>query len=243
MKVLYRISEGSNNKHKPDFVYNKKLMFLHFIKIFEENEIFVFADNVGDDLYTFIIQNYNVNNIFRISLGNARSFMYITDFAIKNFDENQKIYFAEDDYIYKLGANNIIEEGLDISDYSSGYDHPDKYMNNNEGGPNPFIHDGGELTRVLLTQNTHWKLTNSFCMTFATRVKTIKEDYKILEYWCQGKDPCDFPYFCDITKKHNRKLVSCIPSVSTHGEVAWLAKLVDWQDEFAKSMQRFSRKI
>jgi hypothetical protein len=210
-------------------------MFLHFIKIFKENEIFVFADNVDDDLYNFITQNYN-NNVFRISLGNAKSFMYVTDFAIKNFDENEKIYFAEDDYIYKLGANRIIEEGLNISDYSSGYDHPDKYINFKEGGPNPYIENGGELTRVILTNNSHWKLTNSFCMTFATRVKTIKEDYDILNACCQGKDPGDFSFFCEITKKTNRKLVSCIPSVSTHGEVEWLAKFVDWENEFNASL-------
>jgi hypothetical protein len=242
MKVLYRISEGGNNKYKLDFVYDKKFMFLHFIKIFKENEIFIFADNVSDDLYSFIIENYNnysnnKNYIFRISLGNSKSIMYVTDFAIKHFDENEKIYFAEDDYIYKLGANYIIEEGLNIADYSSGYDHPDKYVNYDEGGPNPFIKDGGELTRVLLTDNCHWKLTNSCCMTFATTVKTIKEDYEILNGCCGGKDPADFSFFCEIIKKHNRKLVSCIPAVSTHGEVQWLSKFVDWKKEFVKSFQ------
>jgi predicted heme/steroid binding protein len=238
MKVLYRISEGGNKKQKLDFVYDKKEMFLHFIKIFKENNIYIFADNVGDELYTFILDNYNKyndnNKIFRISLGNAKSFLHVTEFAINNFDENEKIYFAEDDYVYKIGANYIIEEGLNIADYSSGYDHPDKYVNHNKGGPNPFIQCGGELTRVLLTNNSHWKITNSFCMTFATRVKTIKEDYEILNSCCQGKDPRDFGFFCQVRNKKNRRLVSCIPSVSTHGEIEWLAKFVDWKKEFLR---------
>jgi len=62
--------------------------------------------------------------------------MYSVEFAIRNFDENEKIYFSEDDYLYTREAPKIIEEGLTISDYSSGYDHPDKYVNRNEGGSN-----------------------------------------------------------------------------------------------------------
>jgi len=34
MKILYRISDGGNNKIKLNFVYDKKLMFLHFINTF-----------------------------------------------------------------------------------------------------------------------------------------------------------------------------------------------------------------
>lgn len=240
MKILYRISQGGNKKFKLPFVHDKKLMFIHFIKIFKENEIFIFADNVDDDLYTFMMNNYNRfssnNMIFRISLGNAKSFIHVTDFAINNFDENEKVYFAEDDYVYRLGANYIIEDGLNISDYSSGYDNPDKYMNSNEGGPNPFIEDGGEITRVLLTNYCHWKLTNSFCMTFATRVKTIKEDYTILLKYCQCKDPGDFGFFSQVRDEKNRKLVSCIPSVSTHGEIMLLAPFINWENEFLKSI-------
>lgn len=232
MKVLYRISEGGNNKPKPNYVYDKQKMFLHFINRFKDNDIYVFADNVHDDLYNFISNNYNNEKIFRISLGNAKSFIYIANFAIDNFSDDTIIYFAEDDYIYKKNADKIICEGLTIADYSSGYDHPDKYINYNQGGPNPFIENGGELSRVLITKNIHWKFTNSCCMTFATRVKTIKEDLFLYKKHCSGKDPSDFLLFCDLKNIQQRKLVSCIPSVSTHGETQWLAKFVDWDKEF-----------
>ena len=35
-------------------------------------------------------------------------------------------------------------------------------------------------------------------------------------------------------KKHKRKVVSCIPAVSTHGETEWLSPLIDWEKEFYK---------
>lgn len=232
MKVLYRISDGGNRKEKPSYVNDKKKMFIHFIKVFSECDVYVFADNVCDDTYQFLTSVYDASKIFRISLGNARSFMYTVDYAIQHFNLNEKIYFAEDDYIYKKNAPSIIEEGLDISDYSSGYDHPDKYMNHSEGGLNPYIEQGGELTRVIISKRTHWKLTNSCCMTFATRVKTIKEDYAVFNKFCVRGDPLDFPLFCELVQSRRRKLISCLPAVSTHGEIQYLSKFIDWDNEY-----------
>lgn len=232
MKVLYRISNGGHTKNKPPYVNDKNAMFLHFIKVFHNCDIYVFADNVNEETYQFIIQHHDPCKIFRTSLGNSRSFMYTVDFAVRFFNPEEKIYFAEDDYIYKKNAPEIIEEGLDISDYSSGYDHPDKYMNHSEGGPNPYIEQGGELTRVIVSKSSHWKLTNSCCMTFATRVNTIKEDYRLFNKYCQYANPQDFPLFCELIQKRNKKLISCIPAVSTHGENQYLSKFIDWDNEY-----------
>jgi len=232
MKVLYRISDGGNRKPKPSYVYDKKRMFMHFITVFRNCDIYVFADNVCDDTYQFLISNYEPSKIFRISLGNARSFMHTVDFAIRHFNPNDKIYFAEDDYIYKKNAPDIISQGLDIAHYSSGYDHPDKYMNHSEGGPNPYIEQGGELTRVIVSNSIHWKLTNSCCMTFATRVHTIKEDYDVFNKYCSTGDPQDFKIFCELVQNKKRKLISSIPAVSTHGETQYLSLFVDWENEF-----------
>ena len=234
MKVIYRISDGGYNKIKPDYV-TKKGIFKHFINIFTGYDIYVVADNVCDETYNFILQYVNVSKVFRINLSNAGSFMYAVDFAINNFDDTQKIYFAEDDYVYTSNAAMIIEEGLEVGDYSSGYDHPDKYINHNEGGPNPYIEEGGEITRVKLSKHSHWKITNSCCMTFATKVSTLKQDLKIYKIWCSGTHPNDFKMFLDLKRINNRNVVSCIPAVSTHGETKWLSPFIDWKSEFFKT--------
>lgn len=234
MKVIYRISDGGYSKIKPEFV-TKRGVFLHFLKIFAGHDIYVIADNVVDDTYDFLCKNVNSEKIFKTKLSNAGAFMYAVNFALTNFDDNDKVYFAEDDYIYTKDAAKIIAEGLDIADYSSGYDHPDKYMNHCEGGPNPFISDGGELTRVLVSESRHWKITNSCCMTFACKVRTIKQDLRIYQKFCGGKHPHDFQMFCELSAC-KRKLVSCIPAVSTHGETAWLSKFVDWRKAFEDTL-------
>ena len=85
MKVLYRISDSGNSKHKLHFVNDKCKMFLHFINIFKNYDIYVFADNVSDETYNFLKENFDNNKIKRISLGNAHSFIYSLNFAIFNF--------------------------------------------------------------------------------------------------------------------------------------------------------------
>ena len=231
MKIIYRISDGGYSKNKPYYV-TKKGIFLHFIKIFVGYDIYVVADNICDETYNFILQHIDVSKVFKTNLSNAGSFMYAVNFAINQFNDTEKVYFAEDDYIYMNNAPMIIEEGLEVGDYSSGYDHPDKYINYSEGGPNPFIEDGGENTRVKISKNRHWKITNSCCMTFATRVSIIKQDLQIYKKWCSGTHPYDFQMFLDLKKINNRNVVSCIPAVSTHGETAVLSPFINWEHAF-----------
>jgi hypothetical protein len=234
MKVLYRISDGGYNKIKPHYI-TKQGCFLHFLKIFQNYDIYVFADNVNEETYQFLQKNIDSSKIIRTSLSNAGSFMYSLNFAINNFSDEEKIYFAEDDYVYTQEAPKIIEEGLSIAQYSSGYDHPDKYINRNEDGGNQYVVKGGELTRVLITDSRHWKVTNSCCMTFATTVKIIKEDIEIFKKHCSTTHPYDFEIFRDIYKK-GRRLVSSIPAISTHGETRWLSKFIDWEKEIKNSI-------
>jgi hypothetical protein len=227
MKILYRISDGGYKKNKPHYV-TKRDCFTHFIKIFKGYDIYVFADNISQETFEFLINYISPEKIFQTSLNNGHSFIYTLQFAVTHFNDEEKVYFAEDDYIYKEEAPKIIEEGLNIADYSSGYDHPDKYINSNNGGPNPFISNGGELTRVVITNSSHWKFTNSCCMTFASRIKTLKEDTQIFKNHCVTGYPYDFKIFGNLRKK-GRKLASCIPAVSTHGETEWLSKFIDWE--------------
>jgi hypothetical protein len=234
MKILYRISDGGYNKLKPQYV-TKRGVFLHFIKIFKDCDIYVFADNVSDDTFNFLKEYIPETKIYRTKLSNAGSFMNSLHFSLINFNDNDKVYFAEDDYIYTQDAPKIIEEGLDIAHYSSGYDHPDKYINKSDGGPNPHIANGGEVTRVVMTKNRHWKFTNSCCMTFATTVKTLKADYGTFKKYCSTTHPYDFQLFSELRIFRNRKIASCIPGVSTHGETQWLTKFIDWESEFEKT--------
>jgi hypothetical protein len=145
-------------------------------------------------------------------------------------NDDEIVYFLEDDYLHKAGSQKILEDGFELGmDYVTLYDHPDKYLNPIEGG-NPYCEGRSEFTRVYLGNNSHFKLTNSSTMTFAAKVKTLKDDQTILRKWTNGTHPHDFQMFQEITKT-GRRLISPLPGYSTHGETRWLTPLINWENE------------
>jgi len=223
MKIIYRISDTGYNKIKPDYINNENCL-LNALDMFstEKHDWLIIADNVSQAT-TQILEKY-VLNIKHVSVGHgAGTFNLALDEAL-TYDDNEIVYFIENDYLHKLGADRILEEGFGLGyHYVALYDHPDKYIN----GANPFVEDGGEVTRVMLSKSCHWKLTNSTTMTFASQVKTLKEDESILREYTSGSYPRDFEMFISLREKQHG-LVTPIPGYSTHGETAWLSPLTDW---------------
>jgi len=226
MKIYYRISNNSEKKERLSNA-TKEHCLENFLYEFDrnDNDIIVIADNVSEKkLKDFIYAQQKKNlSIEETTFGNTRSFKYVLDKAcqLENLDET--IYFAEDDYLYLLGSDQTLKEGLEKADYDSVYDHPDKYQD----GLNPYVKDGGEKTKVILTRSSHWKFTNSSTMTFSSRVKTLKADYKIWKKCLIDTYPYDFKAFQDL-RRRGRKLITPIPSLSTHAEPNFLAPLIDW---------------
>jgi hypothetical protein len=223
MKIIYRISDAGYNKVKPDYINNEACL-LNALDTFstEKHDWLVIADNVSEAT-KHMIEKY-VLNIKYVSVGHgAGTFNLALDEALQSADD-EIIYFLENDYLHKPGADKILEEGFGIGHhYVALYDHPDKYID----GANPFVEDGGEVTRVMLTDSCHWKLTNSTTMTFASKVSTLKEDESILREFTSGTHPNDFPMFLALREKQHG-LITPIPGYSTHGETAWLTPLTDW---------------
>jgi len=234
MKIVYRISDGGYQKVKPDYV-TKRGCFLHTCKVFSDYDMHVIADNCGDETMELLRQHIPTENIVRTSLGNAKSFLHCVKYAIQKFKPSDTVFFCEDDYIFLPIAPKVLEEGLAISEYVTGYDHPDKYRNP-EGGGNPQVTNGGEATRVVLTKSRHWKETNSTCMTFATHINVLLEDFAVYEKHCETHHPNDYHMFCDLKTSKSRRLISPLPSICTHGESLHLAPLIDWHTVFHSSM-------
>lgn len=227
--IFYRISDGGYDKNKPGYISNAKCLE-NFTTHFSTERMTLIADNVKDETWDWLNRDYSSISKERTDFGNgAQSFNRSLDLALKNGDE-AIIYFVEDDYIHRAGAQKILLNGFTLSvDYVTLYDHPDKYMDPGKGG-NPFVKSGGEETKILLTDFCHWKVTNSTTMTFAARVKTLKKDERVLRKFTDGTYPFDYKMFLKLRKK-GRILVSSIPGFATHGEIEWLAPLTDWSQE------------
>lgn len=230
MKIVYRISDSGYKKVKPEYINNENCL-RNAVATFgvDNHQWFIIADNTSDETNQMISKYIPTESIHRVSIGNgAGTFNYGLNFAL-TLDDNDVVYFLENDYIHKSNSDVILLEGINAGgDYVSLYDHPDKYIPAERGG-NPFIeNDGGEVTKVYLTKSCHWKITNSTTMTFASKVKTLKEDESILRKWTtMGDYPRDFDMFIELREK-GKVLLTPIPGYSTHGETAWLSPLTEW---------------
>ena len=77
-------------------------------------------------------------------------------------------------------------------------------------------------------------------MTFATTVKTIREDKDVWFKFTDGSYPHDMQIFLELREK-GRTLVQPIPTKSTHCEPAWAAHLHgadvdDWNEHLASEV-------
>jgi hypothetical protein len=221
MVVIYRISDAGYNKVKPDYINNEKCL-ANATQIFSNEDWLVIADNVSKETDTIIQKYISKDKIEYVSQGSgAQTFNLALDRALK-YNDDEIIYFIENDYLHKPNSQEILKEGFDLgASFVSLYDHPDKYLPPEKGG-NPYCQGG-----VYLTNSVHWKITNSTTMTFAAKVKTLRENESILRKHTSGTHPNDFQMFLDLRSK-NQLLVTPIPGYSTHGETAWLSPLTNW---------------
>jgi len=255
MKVFYRISDKGNPKEKLASA-GKKECLLNAIQEFGPEMIYVIADNCEPTTISFLRDESL--SFEETSLGNSKSFVYMVNKIIDTLSPEESVYLLEDDYIHLPGSRNLLLEGLELSDYVTLYDHPDKYILNENGG-NPFNYKKINLTRLYVTKSSHWRDVDSTTMTFACRVKTLQEDYDIWLKYTQGKIPDDFHGFMQITqnklsdfisylcrkrkkeakiifkniisrRKINR-LISAVPSHATHAEIKWLSPVIDWKNK------------
>jgi hypothetical protein len=223
MKIIYRISDAGYNKVKPEYIGNENCL-RNATKVFNQAEWLVIADNTSP-LTDEMIAKYQ-SNVIKVSVGHGAGTFNLALTEALQYDENEVVYFIENDYLHKPNADKILLEGFNTgANYVALYDHPDKYMD----GANPEVEGGGELTRVLLTESCHWKITNSTTMTFAAKVKTLREDEEILRSFTQGSYPRDFEMFLALRDK-GKALITPIPGYATHGETAWLSPLTNWND-------------
>ena len=226
MRIIYRISDTGYNKVKPDYITNENCL-ANATKEFDDSIWSVIADNVSEDTNNMIHKYVTRNCILYTKKGNgAATFNLALDEAL-TYDDDEIVYFIENDYLHKPGSQKIIQEAFKLgASFVSLYDHPDKYMVPSKGG-NPYCEGGAEDTRVYLTDSCHWKITNSTTMTFAAKVSTLKRTEETLRKWTSESHPNDFQMFLDL-RAQKELLITPIPGLATHGETAWLSPFCKW---------------
>ena len=228
MKIIYRISDAGYNKVKPAYINNEACL-KNFCNVFFDHiyDINVIADNVSDDTHSMIKKYIDPINIERVSVGHGAGTFNLALNKALQWADDEIVYFVENDYLHKPASDRIMKEGFELgASFVALYDHPDKYKGPEQGG-NPYCEGGAEDTRVYLSESSHWKITNSTTMTFASKVSTLKRVEPTLRKWTSGTHPNDFQMFLEL-RAQNELLITPIPGYATHGETAWLSPLTDW---------------
>jgi hypothetical protein len=232
MKIIYRTSDVGYKKIKPDYINNENCL-KNFVRVFNKhlNDIIVIADNPSDELLDNIKKYIPINNIIVVKIGNgAGTFNKALDIAL-TFDDTEIIYFVENDYLHKENSPNIIKDIFNLgAHYATLYLHPDKFIAPISGGNPEVDDDGGYLTKIYKGEFEYYALFNSTTMTFASTVKTLKDDNEILRKWTSTSHPYDYQMFLELRDK-GKALMTPLNTYSTHGEVAWLSNFVNWENE------------
>jgi hypothetical protein len=255
--IYYRISDKGRPKDKLPYT-DKFICLSNAVGKFGIDNFYVIADNCSEETICYI-ESLGLS-YEKTALGNSDSFVYMIDMIIQKHKPDDCVYLLEDDYLHRSNSKMILLEGLEIADYVSLYDHPDKYFPEKSGG-NPFNYINVQKTRIYITKSIHWREINSTTMTFACRVKTLQEDCAVWKKYCGiTKTPKDFYAFITLTtrsllraisflprlKTHRRaavilfmniiirrktkKLISTIPAYATHTDTKWVAPCINWEN-------------
>lgn len=250
MRIFYRLSDASYKKERFPHA-TKENCLKNFLRHFNspKDKLYLKLDNVQDETFKKFSQMAQEHNYIECGTGmqielvrtdgksSAASFRIVFDEALK-LDDSELVYFVEDDFAHLRGARKVLLEGLERADYVTLYNHPDKFIPASQGG-NPLIgDDGAEETKVFVTKSSYWMMTNSTTMTFATTVKTLREDQDIWRKHTEGTYPQDMLLFLDL-RKNGRGLIQPIPTKATHCEPTWAAHLFgtgyyDWDRVLAQ---------
>lgn len=218
-------SSNSVTKDRPEW-FTREKCFNNLLRTTDRNkniDITIMFD--GEPDVDHFINKYDVNIIKKKGGTDGHSFLNMVEYVeTLDLDDNDIIYFLEDDYIHQYGWVDIMLEGFSsISvDYITLYDHNDKY----------FLPSYQNLqSKILVTKNIHWRTTPSTTNTYACRFKIFKKHIHI------HKEYCDLDR--GFTRDHDKfirlwqegsNLISPIPGYSTHAETPYMSPTLNWKE-------------
>ena len=181
-------------------------------------------------------------NLFQKKGGNdGSSFLNMIEYVnTLQFDDNDIIYFLEDDYFHNIGWTNIMREGFEsvAVDYITLYDHNDKYIfKQSQGtiekhGLEPHWGMYKDLkSEIICTGNKHWRTVPSTCDSFILSRDVFLRDYKH-----HSLGLFDAASFGLISKEFDLTIYSPIVGLSTHAQKPFISPCVNWEDVLDKTI-------
>lgn len=211
---------GTDHKVRPDwFDYEK--CFVNLLNTIEGKDIdlhLIMDGKIEDNWIKKYKDRYISHEIVGGSMKDAGWQMFKIALDDPNIQDNDLIYFLENDYLHVNGWDEYV---LDVFSYFEGlnyltlYDHNDKY----------FLPLYDDLTsKIFVADKGHWRTTPSTCGSFIVPKKLWKEDYDF-HTSLEG----DHNKWIAISQEKSRFILSPIPGLSTHCMEGLLSPTIDWK--------------
>ncbi|WP_428235437.1 hypothetical protein [Gracilimonas sp.] len=248
MKIhfIYRSAPGDSKSEARPVYFDKKhclISFIHSVQALPDKNrgdlIFLNDGNIDSSIIE-IMETVNSSIETLEGVGNSPSLRFAHHLVLKsNWPEEDLVYFAEDDYLYRNEAfQYMLHAAEDISEahYFTLYDHPDRYTRNDD------VNDG--LSKILKSRDLHWRTVESTCQSYGVRLQSFKKDWWIHKIGTSLGTPRGREMFRAVQgigkyfwKYPKHPVISPIPSYATHMEKKFMAANIDWARVAQKSQK------
>jgi len=108
MNIIYRISDSGYSKIKPNYITNENCL-KNAVHVFKDVNWYVIADNVSSLTANMITKYVEQSKVDFIYEGNgARTFNIALDYAL-TLEEEEVVYFLENDYLHRNDAQKVLK--------------------------------------------------------------------------------------------------------------------------------------
>ena len=155
--------------------------------------------------------------IIRLHCGQNQGSLIELYKILKSYIGNHdSFYLLEDDFLHIENSYEVLKEALTFTGLASLYDHVDRYTRSDD------INKDNEI--IYCGTHCHYRTAESTTGTFAGTRKFLDEFYEDMKIF--NKDDRDFFRHCIA---QGTRLVTPIPSFSTHCHTEFGARLRDWE--------------
>lgn len=226
MKILFRATSHSAGKCRPPW-FSYESCFKTLVPREKKDELIVFFDGDQETVPEYIRARGTRIEFAKDGGSETKSFRSLLEFLKnENFENDEIVYIVEDDYLHRPCGLDALEDVLTHTnvDYATLYDHADKYF------PGYFEQFAtGFKTFLFHTEKCHWRTTPSTTNTFATKYRTLMNDFETHMKFSDVEEKVsrDHEKFHALWSE-GRTLVSSVPGFSTHVENMLMSPCFDW---------------
>lgn len=222
IKIYYRASLNDKSQNRPSWVKNKEELLERCFNTFLDtwkplDPYIVLIVDGGGWRPSRGYQRMEIIDV-PVAMGQARSYDYQVQLALDKGNDDEWVWFQEDDYLWDRKGLDSLVVALHEFDFVSPYDHPEAYEKTD-------LHNRPIELKVV--GDRHWR-TNTFnTMSWGTRYKTFRENLDVFQdagYW-------DEPTFRALSER-NLTLWSPMPSIATHVHKGNIAHLFNWKSAY-----------